>query len=255
MRQDNRLKVRLSKGDFVIGTWLTIPSPAVANVICAAGFDFVIVDMEHGSASFETAEDVIRAVESEGKTPLIRVPTSDDWLILRALETGAHGIVVPQITTKEEAEQVVASVKYHPLGSRGLSPYTRSAGYSSRKARDLAGRENERTMVIVLVEGSAGISNLDKIVKTDGIDVIYLGVYDLSQSAGYPGQTDHPTVLKFMKDCISQIIEAGVSVGCLAENVKEVNSWRNAGVQLIAYQADCSLLFDACEEVLRDIDV
>ena len=249
MRKPNQLKARLAQGEFVLGTWSVLPSPAVANVIAAAGFDFMIIDMEHGPTSFETAEDMVRAVESEGCTPLIRIPANQDWLILRGLEIGCHGVVVPQITTREEAQAALQAIKYYPEGTRGFSPFTRSGGYTALHAKELAARENAETMSVLLVEGVEGIGNLDAILETPGIDVIYLGTYDLSQSAGYPGQADHPEVIAFVESCVTRIRQHGVTVGCLAQDQAEMDRWHQLGIRFIAYLADCALLYHACLNV------
>jgi len=249
MRTDNKLKRVLGEGKSVLGTWSVLPSTSVANVIASAGFDFIIIDMEHGPSSFETAEDMVRAVESEGCTPLVRVPANQDWLILRALEIGTHGVVVPQITDAAEARKAIHAIKYYPEGLRGFSPFTRSAGYAPKNTREIAGTQNARTLSVLLVEGVSGIANLDGILEVSGIDVIYLGTYDLSQSAGYPGQPDHPEVLNYIRQCTVKIMDKGISVGILAQTEKDMANWLGLGIRFIAYQADCALLAGACEHV------
>ena len=250
MRRDNELKQRLSAGGAALGTWAVLPAPGVTNVIAAAGFDFVIVDLEHGPFSLSETEDLIRTAESEGRSALVRVPRLDESWILRALETGAHGVVVPQITSADEARAAVAAVKYHPEGRRGLSPYTRSGGYSAEDAARLAARENRRSMVVLLVEGTEGIANLPEILTVPGIDVIYLGIYDLSQSVGRPGEIDHPQVRAEIERCVTMIAARGLTAGCLASDRAALQHYRQLGVRFLAYQADCALLHDACREVV-----
>ena len=239
----------MAKEEFVLGTWTVLPSPAVINVIAAAGFDYVIIDMEHGPMTFEKAEDMVRAAESKGCTPLLRVPANEEWLILRGLEIGSHGILVPQITNKEAAQKAISAMKYYPQGTRGFSPYTRSGGYTSLKAKTLAKRKNRETLTALLVEGVEGIKNLGEILKIRHLDLIYLGTYDLTQSAGHPGEPDHPEVQKFVKKCVKQIRNKGVAVGCLAESQVKVKQWKKLGIQFIAYGADCSLLYHACLDI------
>ncbi len=251
MRIDNRLKPLLKNGGVAVGTWNVLPSDGVANVLAASGLDFIITDMEHGPATFETLESTVRAVESEGKTPIVRVPTLDESLILRALETGVHGIVVPQIQTEAQAIAAVDAVKYHPLGHRGLSPYTRSGGYTAQNAATLTSRENDRTMVILLVEGQEGLANLDRIAAVPGVDVIYLGIYDLSQAAGFPGEIRRPEVVALVKENIGRIRSAGVSAGCLASTPDDLRRYIELGVQFLAYEADCALLASAVQSVVE----
>jgi len=254
MRHANRLKRTLAAGQPALGTWCVLPSAAAANVIAAAGFDFIIVDMEHGPASFETAEDMVRAAETEECTPLVRVPTNQDAIILRALETGAHGIVVPQIVHAADAQQAIASIKYYPEGRRGLSPFTRSAGYGLQSTPETVRRENAETMSVLLVEGVEGIGNLDAIMAVPGIDVIYLGTYDLSQSAGHPGEPDHPAVRGYVEQCVGRIRARGIVPGILAQSDRDLAAWIGLGIRFIAYQADCALLARAAAAVRQAFD-
>ncbi len=254
MRKKNNLKRRLAEGQAVLGTWSVLPSSSVANVICAAGFDFLIIDMEHGPSGFDTAEDIVRACEVEDATPLVRVSENKASLILRALEVGSHGVVVPQITSDEEARAALRAIKYGPEGERGFSPFTRSGGYTHENASSLPQRENAATLCILLVEGMDGIQNLDEILEVSGIDVIYLGTYDLSQSAGYPGQADHPEVVAFVEGCVKKIRAKKVAAGCLAQNQSDVRRWREIGIQFIPYIADCALLYHACRDVRNLFD-
>jgi 4-hydroxy-2-oxoheptanedioate aldolase len=247
----NTLIKRLKNGEYVLGTWCVLPHSSVVNVIASAGFDYVIIDLEHGPMSFEKAEEMVRTAESEGCTPILRVPANKDWLILRGLEIGSHGIIVPQIATKVEANYALTAMKYHPKGTRGFSPYTRSGGYNSIYAKRLAAEKNKEIMTILIIEGIDGIKNLDEILSLHELDVIYLGTYDLTQSAGHPGEPDHPEVVEFVKKCVEKIKKKGVVVGCLAENQEEIKKWKKLGIQMIAYKADCGILHQACLDIKK----
>lgn len=248
---ENTLKKYLLDGKSVLGTWSIIPSPSTANIISASGFDFMIIDMEHGPTSFETAEDMVRACEVSGCAPLLRVPQNDESFILRGLEIGSHGIVVPNVSNKIGAESAIKAIKYHPEGQRGFSPFTRSGGYTAKGADTLASRLNEQTLSVLLVEGTDGIKGLDNILEVPGIDVIYIGTYDLSQSIGFPGQTQHPEVLSLLEQCTKQIRGKGKAVGCLAQSLDDLGRWLDIGIQFIPYLADCALLNSACVDVLN----
>ena len=246
MRSYNLLKKKLRDGETVVGTWLTTPSSSVANIIAAAGFDFLIIDMEHGPVSFKTAEDIVRATELESSTPLLRVSENNPDLILRGLEIGSHGIIIPQVESKVDAEEAVKSVKYYPLGNRGFSPFTRSAGYNSSRSSSLAEDENAETFVGLILEGKQGIENFDTIVSVPNIDLIYIGKYDLSQSLGIPGQVDHPKINKYLRIYTDKIREKGISVGSIAQSKQDVEEYQRIGINFIAYKADCGILDDAC---------
>ena len=245
----NSLKDRLRRGDAVVGTWSVIPSPTVAEIAASAGLDFIIIDLEHGPFSFEGAQDIIRAAELYQCHPLLRVPANEDWLILRGLEVGSHGIVVPQIATASDAERAVAAIKYFPRGRRGVSPFSRANGFTNEDSGSMAERANSNTVVILLVEGGEGIANLDEILSVPDIDVIYVGTYDLSQSAGFPGQPNHPKVVEYVEECVARIRSQHVAVGILVQSRDEMLRAYESGVQLLAYNADCAIFHHAVSEV------
>lgn len=253
MRKSNRLKRDLSEGKTVLGTWSVLPSGSVANVLGASGLDFVIIDMEHGSAGFETVEEMCRALESEGCTPLARVPENNESYILRALDVGVHGVVIPQIEDVRAAKQAASAVKYAPLGSRGFSPFTRTGGYSKENLDKRTEIENKETMTILIVEGVQGIKNLDAILEVPGIDVIYIGTFDLSQSVGLSGQVQHKKVLDLLEGCVKKIIKKGLFAGCLATGFDEARRWKEMGITFIPYLVDCTVFRHAFNEFVEKV--
>jgi 2-keto-3-deoxy-L-rhamnonate aldolase RhmA len=250
LRQFNKLKQLLKNGHNCIGAWSVIPSASVANILGASGFDFVIIDCEHGPATMETAEDMVRALESELCTPLIRVPYAHGPTILRAMEIGTHGIVVPQIETVEQARSVIDASKYSPLGYRGMSVFTRSSGYNAIGIDKRTEKENEETMVILIVEGEEGINSLDGICELEHIDVIYIGTYDLSQSLGVTDNVDSPKVINAVENCVKKIRNHGKAAGVLAQTEKDIEKWIDIGVQFIPYMVDCGIFLQACENIV-----
>jgi 4-hydroxy-2-oxoheptanedioate aldolase len=254
---NNRLKISLKEGKVVYGPWCTIPSAAVINVIAATGVDFVIIDMEHGPLSFETVEDMIRAAEVEDCSAVVRVAKNDETLILSALDVGACGVIVPHIETRDNVELAISFTKYYPLGTRGLSPFTRAGGYSLYNAKDHAKKQNEKTLLILLLEGKAGIENLEEILSINNIetkvDAIYIGAYDLSQALGFPGQVDHPDVRGTMERCIARINKSRIAAGgYVAKDENDIKWMRDMGMQLITLMPDCTMLFHAFENTYHD---
>ena len=245
------LKSSLKEKNKVLGCWNIIPSPSVSEIIGLAGFDFQIIDMEHGGITFETAENMIRSIEISNSSSLLRVPTNDASFIQRALETGVHGIVVPNISSAQEAEQAVKACKYFPDGTRGFSPFTRSGRYVSDNATELAKVKNEETVVVLLVEGTKGLNNLPDILKVPNIDVIYLGLYDISQSLGHPGNLDHPKVIEYIEHYVKLISGAGLTPGTIAINDSKLEWLISLGFDFIAYQADCSILSNATNRIAQ----
>jgi 4-hydroxy-2-oxoheptanedioate aldolase len=250
MAMNTPLKKQLDRGKNAIGTWSVIPSSTTAEIMGKAGLDFAILDLEHGPLSLETTQEMSRALEAAGCSPLIRVPTNHESWILRALETGCAGVAVPQIVSTEAAAEAVNAVRYHPEGERGFSPYTRSAEYTSTDSETIAERKNAETICMLMVEGQEGIEELDGILEVEGIDAIYIGTYDLSQSLGHPGEPTHPEVIEHVESVVNRIRNKGIAVGCLAESREEMEQWKEAGVQLIAYEADCSILYEGVKRIL-----
>jgi len=235
---ENLLKTRLYNGETVFGTWSMLPSSFVIDVIACTGVDFVIIDLEHGSIPLSTAEEMVRAAQVNNCQPIIRVGDSNENTILHALETGSNAVLVPHISTPDEAEHISKSTKYFPEGSRGLSPYTRNHGYSHSDISESLRRANQNVLTGILVEGKEGIANLPRILEVNGIDLVYLGIYDISQSVGYPGEIDHPVVVENMKKCFEQIRMAGKIAGTFSRDIGNSRFLKSIGVQFIAYLVD-----------------
>jgi len=247
------VKELLRGGQVFYGPWCTISSAQVINVIASTGVDFVIIDMEHGPHSFETVEDMIRAAEVEGCFSVVRVAKNDEALILSALDLGATGVMVPHIESRKDAEQAVSYAKYYPLGSRGFSPFTRAGGYSLYNVKDHAAKQNREKLLMLLLEGKGGVTNLDSILSIENlnekVDVIYIGAYDLSQAVGFPGQVDHPEVLGILEKSIMKIRNRGIAAGgYVAKNDEDLKWMREMGMQFITLMPDCTILYHAFEE-------
>ena len=234
------VKQRLSTGEVVFGPWCVIPSGAVMNIIASAGFDFVIIDMEHGPASFETAEEMIRAAETKNVSTIVRLGLINEEYILKSLDLGASGILTAHVETAEDAREVVALSKYHPLGKRGFSPYTRAGGYIGGDITMHSKIQNEHTLTGVIIEGKTGLENIDAILETEHIDLIYIGAYDLSQALGMPGEVGHPKIRVYMKKYVQKIRDAGIAAGGFVAKNKDDMAWMiDIGMQFVTYMPDC----------------
>lgn len=247
MTTENRVKAKLKAGGRVFGTWSMLASPAVMNVIGQAGLDFVIIDMEHGPMSFETAENQIYATESAGSTPIIRLGEGSEPSILRALEIGAQALMVSHVSSADEAHRIVRATKYYPDGDRGLSPFTRNHGYSDVNLAAKLRYANEQMFVGVLVEGQEGLDNLEAIAQVPGLDMIYLGVYDIAQSVGAAGNVNHPKVLTVVRDCVKLLEVKGLAAGSVARDKDYLQLLFEAGFRFISYRVDCAMLRDGFE--------
>ena len=179
------LKQRLANGDSVVGSWLSLGSTAVAEIMALAGFDFLAIDLEHSPTSIETTADMIRVISLAGSSPLVRVTSNDPHLIKRVLDAGAHGIVVPNITSGAEARLAVAATRYPPVGIRGVGLH-RAQGYGAQFA-EYRSAITDGLLVVVQVESAAAIECIDEILSVDGVDAVMIGPYDLSNDLGVPG--------------------------------------------------------------------
>ena len=252
MLKTNALKNRIKKGEIVLGTWTVIASPTVVEIMGSCGLDFVIIDHEHGPFSFETSENMIRAAENSSCTPLIRVTENNASNILRALEIGPHGILVPQIDSFSEAKSAIESIYYHPEGNRGVSAFTRASGFNASGIKGRNNKMNESILSILLLESAVALQNIDKILECEGIDLIYIGTYDLSHSLGTPDNVYSKEVMKALESTSKTIRNKGVACGVLAQNPQDVKNWVGMGFQFIPYIADCGIIYEAFKEKFQE---
>ncbi len=194
--RENRVKSLLASGDVACGAGLTIMSPALVELIGLAGFDFVILDEQHGWMNPESVADMIRASENAGLTPMVRVPEIHSPTVGKFLDLGAQGIVFPNVNNDADARRAIASVRYEPLGTRGSCPTVRAADYSITDWLQHYQASNREIFTLLLIESRAGFDNLESILEVEGIDSVLLGPFDLSSSLGVPGQLDHPEVVR-----------------------------------------------------------
>jgi len=250
MRTINKVKTALNEGKTVFGSFVQISSPAVVEILAHAGFDFVIIDTEHASISIEAAENLVRAAQLHDICPIIRVTDNDPSKILRALDTGAQGVHIPHVSSRSDAEAIVKAAKYVPEGERGTCPYVRAADYSAFNQNQYFSFANENTLVIALIEGIDGVNNIDEILSVPGIDIIFVGPYDLSQSLGLIGQIDHPRVMEEISKVIWKARSKNRVVGTFVDTLERAYKWQDLGAQFIAYSLDVGLLLNAGREIV-----
>ena len=213
--RENTLKLALQAGKPAFGVMCTFPSPAVVEMLGHLGFDWILLDNEHGSITVDTAEACIAAAELTGMAPIVRPVGNRPEIIAPFLDRGAWGVQVPHVNTAEEARAAVDAVKYGPEGHRGIFSGGRPAGYGFKgSTADYAKEANRQTLVCLMLEEVEAIDNLPKLVKVPGVDVFFIGSGDLSQSMGYTGQQAHPEVQKLMERGVKIITDAGRIAGC-----------------------------------------
>ena len=212
------------------GIFVGPPAPWLVEMCGYAGFDFVILDNEHGPSSTESLEHMMRAARGAGVMPIVRTYPQD---ILRVLDMGASGIQVPQVDTAEQARHVVALAKYPPVGIRGAAFSNRAAGFGFFGGERQISDANNGTAVIVQAESRTAIENVDAIASVPGIDAVFFGPNDLSFSMGFPGQVNHPDVVAALEHGIKRVNAAGVAAGILAVNPAEFELWGKVGAKLL----------------------
>jgi len=249
-----RLLDNLKNKKLSIGPFSKCSDPAIIECIGLAGFDFVIIDLEHGPNSIETAQNLVRAATLNNVTPIIRVSENNESMISKALDIGAMGIQIPQINNESGARQAVNAAKFSPLGNRGVCRYVRAAGYSSKNKLEYFEVSNENTLVIIQIEGKKGLDNIDSILKVEGIDIIFIGPYDLSQSLGVPGQTNHPKVLDAMKIVTKKAIRYNKIVGTFNETPADLKIWKDLGLLYLSYKVDVGIFYDACSNIYNQLN-
>lgn len=244
MLQTNKLKARLRGGRPVLGLLNSIPAPLLVEMIGYAGYDFVILDTEHVNVNPETLENMIRAAECAGITPLVRVASAAPEAILRALDAGAQGVVVPHVRNRAEAEEAVAASRYYPRGQRGIGG-GRTTGFGTIDLPSYLERANREIMVAAMIEDRDGVECIDAIASVPGIDMIIEGAIDLSQSYGVPGQAQHPDVQAAIQRVAAGCQQHGVPFCAIPRIPEQFERWRGQGVNTFLLGDDRSLSFRA----------
>jgi len=220
----NRMKEKLRAGEPAFGVSVMIPSPQLVEMLGAYGFDWVLLDCEHGTLTLESVELMTMAAEAAGMTAIARPVSNSPAHILQVLDRGAAGVQVPHVRNAAEARAAVSAVKYHPLGSRSLAAGTRAAAYDAHGSMaDHVRSANEQTLIAAQIEDREALEHLDEILRVDEIDVFFIGPSDLSQSMGHPGNPKAPEVASAINDCLARIRAAGRVSGmpATAEQVSE----------------------------------
>ena len=219
------MKAKLAAGEPALGVSVMFPSPQLVEMLGALGFDWVLLDCEHGSLSPESVELMAMAAQASGMTPIARPATKSAEHIAQVLDRGVLGVQVPHVVTPEDARAAVQAVKYHPLGRRSLAAGTRAANYDAHGSMaDYVRAANEATLVAVQIEDREALPHLDAILAVEGIDVFFIGPSDLSQSLGHPGNAKAPPVAQAIEAALARIRAAGKTPGMPSgvDNVHEV---------------------------------
>lgn len=245
----NPVKAALAQGGTSIGTMIfEFNTPGIGRIAANAGAEFVIYDMEHTGWSIETIRQLIATTPSENIVPLVRPPAIDYHLLSRPLDVGAMGLMVPMVETPDHAHTIVQSAKYPPVGGRGSAFTLAHDDYSGGDIVAKMRTANEEVLLIAQIETALGVENADAIAATEGIDVLWIGHFDLSASLGIPGQFTHPDYLRAVETVLAACHRHGKTPGIMAANVDTAVDRMNDGFRAIAYSGDLWIYAQALRE-------
>ncbi|MFC1745051.1 HpcH/HpaI aldolase/citrate lyase family protein [Candidatus Riflebacteria bacterium] len=246
----SHIRKKIKAGKPVIGTWNTLAAPMVTEVIARGGFDFQIIDLEHGPFIIDRIFAHVNACEIFDCSPIVRLPVNKEWMILQALDQGAHGVIVPHVNSGDDVHKLLRATRYSPKGERGFTPFSKAGGFTNQGVSEFVELSNELPVSAIIVESKEGLDNLDEILKIAELDIVYFGAYDISQILGYPGQVNHPEVVKTISAGVSRVKEAGkYAGGFVPQSKNDLKRLLQMGMNFITYEVDCSILYSKINEV------
>lgn len=243
-------KNKLEHDGYVFGPFMKTCDPAFVEAAGWSGMDFAILDMEHGPVSIESMQNNIRAAQTSEILPIVRVPRLSEEMISKALDIGAAAIEIPQIATAEDARLALNYSKFYPYGYRGVCRFVRASHYSAL-GRECYFENSNHALIIAQLEGQEALANLDEILEVKGIDIIFIGPYDLSQSLGMPGNISHPKVIEQIHTIVNKAKEKGVITGTFCDTYEYMEMWMKAGVQYLSYSVDVGIFHHACRDLVQ----
>lgn len=250
----NKVKETLKKGGVCFGTMLRILHSPHAIALCAsAGWDFVMVDTEHQDYDFETLSALCLAAKYEETALLVRVPDKLYHHLARPLDLGVEGLVCPRVDTPEQARHIVDSTKYAPLGNRGASLSATCTLFRDCDPLEYLQWANRETLIVIQIESEKAVANIDSLVCVEGIDAVLIGPFDLTQSMGIPGQTQHPRVVEAYRKVIEACNRHQVAPGVHLQTMDAVARWVGEGMRFVAFRYDIQLLIDISRQSLAQL--
>jgi 2-keto-3-deoxy-L-rhamnonate aldolase RhmA len=235
---------RIRQGDLVLGQMvLELFTPGIGQMLASCGLDFVIFDMEHGRCDITLLAEMVAACRGSDIFPIARVPDLKYAPLSRALDVGVRGVMVPRVESRAQAEDIVSQLKYAPQGRRGVALGIAHDLYRAGNA-DFFAKANEETVVILMVETVKGFQNLEEIISVPGVDVGWVGHYDLTVSMGIPAQFEHPRLLAAMDELVTVCRRHGVAPGFLPPSPEAAVHWINKGFRAISLSSDIGVFLD-----------
>jgi 4-hydroxy-2-oxoheptanedioate aldolase len=241
----NVFKHALKAAQAQIGLWSSLSSNYSVEVIAGAGFDWILLDLEHSPNDLESLLAQLQAAAPYFTHPVVRVPWNDMVAMKRILDVGAQSLLVPYVSTAEEARAAVSHIRYPPKGVRGVAGTTRATRFG--RVKDYARRAHEEICLLVQVETQAALNNIEAICAVDGIDGVFIGPADLHASMGYVGEIANPKIKPVIDDAIRRIRKAGKAPGILTPSEEDARRWLDCGALFVAVGADVGILARGAE--------
>jgi len=248
---ENRVKQMIKTGKKTAGAWAQLCSPIATEILARGGFDWVLIDMEHAPGDLMTLVGQFQAIAAAGTetVPFVRVPWNDLVWIKRILDAGAYGLMIPYVNTKEEAVRALQACKYPPQGFRGIAGSPRAAGYG-RDTGNYLKRANDEVFVMLQVETTQAIDNMEAIATVPGLDAFFIGPMDLSTSMGHFGNPAHPEVQAAIAKAEAKAKALGIPLGTISGGWDQAKGLYDRGYQLITLISDSVLLSKAGAETM-----
>ncbi len=251
---DNALRDMTTHRRAKFGTLVAeFATPGIGHILKSAGCDFVFFDMEHSGFGMETFKSAVRYFEAADLPMLVRVPSQDYHFLARAMDMGAEGLMAPMVSTVEQAQHIINSMKYHPAGGRGVALQIAHDRYRPGSVADKFGAANKRSAFICLIETADGVNNIDGIAALEGVDCLWVGHFDLSVSLGIPGDFANPKFTGAMDKVIAAAKKHNKSLGRLVPNVQQGIDYYGQGFDFICYSGDVWVLHDAMADAVSQL--
>src|SRR5215472_14197663 len=252
--QVNQTRERLSRGETVFGCGLQCyRSAEIPRAFAAAGFDYVFIDMEHGSFDLETVQHMIRSSNDAGVTPIVRVAELLYSLVARLLDSGAQGIILPRVEDPRLLEEALSWMRFPPVGKRGYGVNPTMISYEPRSFNEIIEHQNRETLVVVQFETAKAIEHADELLSLKGVDVAMVGPADLSIALGVPGQLDHPSMVKTIDALIEKCEKYKVHPGIQTRSVAMSKFWAERGMRFVGTAAEHVLLLEKARETVATL--
>lgn len=244
-----RFKNKFNRGEAVIGTWITLNDPVVVEIIGRAGFDFLLIDGEHSPFNETDLRDALIACDNTPAETLVRVRANEEARIKLALDLGADAVLVPMVSSVDDARRAVTAAKYPMLGGRGIGPWRASNYY--RDFDDYIAGANEETALIIQIEHKDAVAAIDDIIAVDGIDAIFVGPADLSASLGHGTNTNNPDTLAAIKRVAEACRAKGMAMGIDCLSPKDLTRWGELGFRIFTFGCDFGYLDEGARDAAK----